>query len=101
MPTSNNQGWSQMPFGNVNEGPPIYSGQVPNWDININNARQMVCNHPGHMKPNCPNAKASVDCIPLCGNCNQASYTVEQCNVKMINKKVTIIIEGITAQKLN
>ncbi len=74
MPTSNNQGWTQMPFGNVNQGPPTYGGQVPNWGQN-SSVICYNCRQPNHYKSQCSNAKVSVDYVPLCGNCNQADHT--------------------------
>jgi hypothetical protein len=77
-PTSQNQGWSQMPYGNPNQGMPTYSGQVPSWvDETV---ICFNCNQPGHIKPNYPNARASIPYIPLCGNCKQNGHTAEECN---------------------
>jgi len=79
MPTNNNQGWSQMPFGNVNQGPPTYGGQVPNWG----QGKTIICyncQQPGHISTNCSNARAQVDYVPLCGNCNQNGRTAKECN---------------------
>jgi hypothetical protein len=77
-PTPQNQGWSQMPYGNPNQGMPTYSGQVLSWVDET-----VICfnyNQPGHIKPNCPNARANIPYIPLCGNCKQNGHTAEECN---------------------
>jgi len=57
MPTNNSQGWSQMTYGNVNQGPPTYGGQMPTWS----QGKVMLCfnyQQPGHFKSNCPNVRA-------------------------------------------
>jgi hypothetical protein len=65
-PPSQNQGWSQMPYGNPNQSMPTYAGQVPSWvDETV---ICFNCNQPGHIKPNCPNTRASIPYIPICGN---------------------------------
>jgi hypothetical protein len=77
-PPSQNQGWSQMPYGNPNQGMPTYAGQVPSWvDETV---ICFNCNQPRYIKPNCPNARASIPYIPICGNCKQNGHTAEECN---------------------
>ena len=77
-PPSQNQGWSQRPYGNPNQGMPTYVGQIPSWiDETI---ICFNCNQLGHIKPNCLNARASIPYIPICGNCKQNGHTTEECN---------------------
>jgi len=38
------------------------------------------CKEMGHYARNCPNIKASIPYVPLCGNYNQVSHTAEECN---------------------
>jgi hypothetical protein len=55
-----------------------YTGQIPSWvDETV---ICFNCNWHGHIKPNCPNARASIPYIPICGNCKQNGHTVEECN---------------------
>ena len=83
MSNANNQGWTQLPYNNVGQGPPTYGGQVPNWNNNQSGGRVIICfrcYQPGHIATNCPNPRANEPYIPLCGNCKQAGHTAEQCN---------------------
>ena len=48
--SNQNQGWSQMPYGNPNQGMPTYGGQIPSWvDETV---LCFHCKQPGHIKAN-------------------------------------------------
>jgi hypothetical protein len=57
---------------------PTYGGQIPSRvDETV---ICFICNQPGHIKPNCPNARISIPYISICGNCKQNGHTAEEYN---------------------